>query len=64
MSRTSMDVYKDGVLFNGYDYTRQAWVVLGRYVKCGHPETMRCGCFGRRHEGQLSLEHRPADEVQ
>ena len=29
----------------GFDYENQAWVVDGRYVSCGHPETMDCGCF-------------------
>lgn len=56
MSRTSTDEYRDGILFNGFDYTRQAWVANGVYVRCGHPETMRCGCFGRQHEGEPSLE--------
>jgi hypothetical protein len=37
---------------NGFDYENQAWVVDGRYVSCGHPETMNCGCFGRIHVGE------------
>jgi hypothetical protein len=36
----------------GFDYENQAWVVDGRYVSCGHPETMDCGCFGRIHAGE------------
>ncbi len=56
MSRTSNDEYRNGLLFNGYDYTRQAWVKDGLYVRCGHPESMPCGCFGREHVGQPSLE--------
>lgn len=35
-----------------YDYERQAWVVAGRYVRCAHPESMDCGCYGRVHEGE------------
>lgn len=52
MSRTSNDQYFNGRLINGYDYTNQAWVVSGVYVRCGHPEAMRCGCYGRKHEGE------------
>ena len=33
-----------------YDYEHQAWVVDGRYVRCGH-ETA-CQCYGRLHEGE------------
>ena len=33
-----------------FDYERQAWVVDGRYVRCGH-ETA-CQCYGRLHEGE------------
>ena len=36
----------------GYDYTNQAWVKNGMYVRCGHPETMRCTCFGKQHAGE------------
>jgi hypothetical protein len=39
-----------------FDYERQAWtaVVYGRrvYVRCGHPEAMPCGCYGREHAGE------------
>lgn len=52
MSRQSANKYHDGRLWNGYDYQRQAWVEGGRYIRCGHPETMRCGCYGRLHEGE------------
>jgi len=30
-----------GLLWNGFDYERQAWVIDGVYQKCGHPESMR-----------------------
>lgn len=35
-----------------FDYTNQAWVVNGKYVRCGHPETMDCQCYGKVHEGE------------
>lgn len=56
MARASEDVYVNGQLVNGFDYTRQAWVVDGFYVRCAHPESMTCGCYGRTHEGQPSQE--------
>lgn len=34
-----------------YDYTNQAWVKDGKYIRCGHPESMNCGCYGRIHAG-------------
>lgn len=37
---------------NGYDYKRQAWVKNGRYQRCGHPDSMVCGCYGREHIGE------------
>ena len=52
MSRQSSDQYKEGRLINGYDYDNQAWVQNGKYVRCGHPEDMNCGCYGRVHEGE------------
>jgi len=54
MSRASNDVYKNGRLWNGFDYSNQAWVVQGRYVDCGHPEDFHCNCFGRLNEGVSS----------
>jgi hypothetical protein len=36
----------------GFDYKHQAWVVRGRYQRCGHPALMACGCYGRRHQGE------------
>lgn len=52
MSRTSRDEFRGGVLWNGFDYKNQAWVEGGKYVRCGHPESMACGCYGRDHEGE------------
>ena len=37
---------------NADDYTKQAWVLNGRYMDCGHPDDMDCGCWGRVHEGE------------
>ena len=33
-----------------YDYTNQAWVVDGKYVRCGH--VTECACYGKLHEGE------------
>ena len=39
---------------NGFDYRNQAWVVDGRYKRCGHSVLMPgCVCYGRLHEGEL-----------
>jgi hypothetical protein len=38
--------------WDGYDYHNQAWVSGGTYVRCGHPETVNCSCYGRLHEGE------------
>jgi hypothetical protein len=52
MSRTSQDQHdSNGRLMNGFDYDKQAWVVDGKYVRCGHPGAMDCRCFGKRFEG-------------
>ena len=36
---------------NGYDYDNQAWYKNGVYIRCGHPDSMDCGCFGKTNEG-------------
>jgi hypothetical protein len=56
MSRTSTDQYSNGRLINGYDYDNQAWVRNGRYVRCGHPGAMDCGCYGRKHQGEATTQ--------
>ena len=38
-----------------YDYECQAFVTNGRYVRCGHPETTDCQCYGRLHEGEAEI---------
>jgi len=35
-----------------FDYDRQAWVVDGKYVRCAHPQSMKCNCYGRIYAGQ------------
>ena len=50
--RQSNDEYRNGKLFNGYDYDNQAWVRDGVYVACGHPQAMGCKCYGRLHAGE------------
>ncbi len=35
-----------------FDYGNQAWIVNGIYERCGHPEEMACGCYGRIHAGE------------
>jgi hypothetical protein len=52
MSRMSENVYDNGRLIAGFDYDNQAWVIDGRYVSCGHPDGMECGCYGREHAGE------------
>ena len=52
-----------------YDYERQAWTVDGRYVRCGHPDSMGCQCYGRVHEGEpaaagtFAFDEDPADDT-
>ena len=33
-----------------FDYENQAWIVDGKYVKCGHPNCNRC--YGTLNEGK------------
>lgn len=47
-----------------FDYDRQTWIRDGIVQRCGHPDGMRCGCYGREHAGEriadrVSLEGRP-----
>ena len=48
--------YRDNRLWNGYDYTNQAWALNGVYVNCGHPEDMGCNCYGRKHQGEPTTD--------
>ena len=54
--RTGNNQYNEaGNLINGFDYERQAWVENGYYQDCNHPESMNCGCFGRKHHNESWL---------
>jgi len=56
MARQSENVVDaSGIIVDGFDYDRQVWIKDGRYVACGHPETMACGCFGRAHAGVQAM---------
>lgn len=44
---------------SGFDYSNQAWVKNGRYVRCGHK--FACVCHGRLNEGQLASDQVLAD---
>lgn len=57
MARISSDETRNGRLINGYDYDNQAWVKDGRYVRCGHPDSMDCGCYGRIHAGEPTADN-------
>jgi|SRR5579872_2978859 len=35
-----------------FDYKNQAWTENGKYVRCGHPASMNCTCYGRLHAGE------------
>jgi hypothetical protein len=63
MSRTSNDVYVDGVLIDGFDYLHQAWVSAGFYLDCAHPKSMSCGCYGRKHADE-PCTHRFMDDIE
>jgi hypothetical protein len=41
---------------NIYDYKNQAWIEDGRYVRCGHSDSMHCDCYGKLHEGELATQ--------
>ena len=41
-----------GYLRNGYDYLNQAWVLDGKYVRCGHSKYVLCWWYGRQHAGE------------
>ena len=56
MTRTSNDEYDDsGRLINGFDSKKQAWVLNGVYMRCGHPDDMGCHCYGKEHEGEKTI---------
>lgn len=44
--------WPDTIELVDFDYSNQAWAVNGRYVRCGHPDSMNCRCYGKLHEGE------------
>ena len=50
--RISQNLYFNKKLNLGYDYEKQAWVLDGRYLRCGHHGLLNCNCFGKLHEGE------------
>jgi hypothetical protein len=45
VTRLSKDKIKHGLVWNGYDYSLQVWVVDGIIQDCGHPLEMKAtGC--------------------
>lgn len=52
MSRVGTNEMQAGVIKNGFSCTHQCWIRNFVVVPCGHPPTMECGCFSRRHGGQ------------
>jgi hypothetical protein len=56
MRMSGNEVNAAGELVSGYDYEHQSWVEEGRYLDCGHPQSMRCGCYGRRFAGLTAQE--------
>lgn len=59
--RTSKDDIIQGRVYNGFDYSLQCWIKSGIIQRCGHPESMRCNCYGRAHAGE-SIFRQPAAE--
>jgi hypothetical protein len=61
MTRCSCDHFRDGLVYNGYDYDLQCWVVQGIIQRCGHPNA--CHCFGRKYADQKLTMVRELAEV-
>ncbi len=53
MTRNYIDKDKDKAR-QSYDYDKQVWILDGKYVRCGHPESMGCDCYGRLHAGEMA----------
>lgn len=51
MSRVSIDEIKDGIVYNGFDYNLQVWVINGIVQNCNHPQSSDKGhgCCNARH---------------
>ena len=55
MERLTMRTYIDNdKAKQSYDYDKQAWILDGVYVRCGHPETMDCKCYDKVHAGEVA----------
>lgn len=53
MSRQSTNqVNEQGLIQNGYSYRYRCWIRDYTVERCGHPEAMDCGCYGRQHAGE------------
>jgi len=63
MSRFSSDQYKDGKVFNGFDYALQVWVKEGRVQMCGHLSE-ECGCNQRKYSGMKADRARVLDALE
>jgi len=50
--RTSENEMQAGVIKNGFSYEHQCWIKEFVVMRCGHPATMNCGCFGKKHQGE------------
>lgn len=51
----SRNYYSNDKAKHSYDYENQVWIINGEYQRCGHPEQMTCGCFGRIHAGEKAV---------
>jgi hypothetical protein len=38
-----------------FDYKNQVWIKGGVYIDCGHPDQMKCSCFGRLNKGKKAI---------
>lgn len=56
MSRESSNVYKNGLLYNGFDYDLQVWVINGIVKDCSHP-LYYANCCNKRIYANLTIEH-------
>lgn len=61
MTRLSGDEWRDGHVWNGFDYALQVWVVEGVVQPCGHPPPMSryTPLLRRPHPGGRRIEEIP-----
>jgi hypothetical protein len=52
----SNDEVISGAIWNGFDYNLQVWVKDGVIMGCGHPETMKDCCNGRKYADQMIVD--------